>query len=333
MNLKSLIQFLFLINIWPGQISRDGCIKLNVFNIKSLILSCVYLVGAGLCVWRYSVLKLINQTEWNFIEIAMVILNSYPILQVFLAPVYSLALKSLDGWCLNSATESIDMSLKVCKVFFGNVIITIGLFLQMPAFLPHDDPIFWIAIIIIMVPFSIITFGLNMTPLVSIQMLNSELIEMKENLSSKKNVVEIIEKIERTSKAISVPLSQTLIMCQISMILCVYLIVTSTAYANLSLFLVNMIIIILMTMGDLEECYDLIKEIADKAREEACGKSSVKEMMQLMVAAGKLEDTYPFSAMKFFTFERSTVTAMLATTLTYLVVLIQSIPDPQGNGE
>ena len=172
-----------------------------------------------------------------------------------------------------------------------------------------------------------------MSPLVEIAMLKSELLEVLNNQSTTIGIQNTIKTVQRTCKVFSYQISYILTTTQGFLILSIYIAVLNIRYVNIFLFVFSITTTILMTMGDLEECYDLIKEVADKAREEACEKTSVKEMMQLMVAAGKLEDTYPFSAMKFFTFERSTVTAMLATTLTYLVVLIQSIPDPQGNGE
>ena len=49
----------------------------------------------------------------------------------------------------------------------------------------------------------------------------------------------------------------------------------------------------------------------------------VKEMMKLQMAAMELENCVPFTCSKFFSLTRETLTAMVATTLTYLVVLIQ----------
>jgi hypothetical protein len=327
MNLKSLIKFFFLVNIWPGKLEKDGCIKITLVNIKTLIISCVYAVGASLYIWRYTVPELMRHSEWSFVGISMFFCNQYPLTQATHASYLSLALRPLDGWRLNLVAESMDITSKVAWISLGVLATLAGILLQMPEFLPSDDPILWVSMTFLLVPFILATYCVYITPLVEIAMLKSELLEVLEKQSTTTDIQHTIRTVQRTCKAFSYHVSFILTSTQIFLIISIYIAVLNIRYTNIFLFVFSVITTVLMTMGDLEECYDLIKEVSDKAREEACGKASVKEMMQLMVAAGKLEDTYPFSALKFFTFERSTVTAMLATTLTYLVVLIQSIPN------
>ena len=198
--------------------------------------------------------------------------------------------------------------------------------------LPLDCWMLWIAALILVI-LTVIGFGaLNIMPMVCLAYLKSELkliLELKK--ITKVDILNTIKAIEKAERALRHSLVQFLMTMQVLLILVTFTTINNPANINFVLHVTAMVISILKTMGDLEESYDLVKAIANKAKEEACEETSVKEMMKLMVAVGQLEETVPFTAMKFFSFERSTVTAMVATTVTYLVVLMQTfLPAPSG---
>jgi hypothetical protein len=56
-----------------------------------------------------------------------------------------------------------------------------------------------------------------------------------------------------------------------------------------------------------------------------CGVS--REMMEVEYAIARVKEVQPFSGMHFFSVEWSTLTAMFSTTITYLIILVQT-PTP-----
>jgi hypothetical protein len=56
-----------------------------------------------------------------------------------------------------------------------------------------------------------------------------------------------------------------------------------------------------------------------------CGVS--REMVEVEYAIARVKEVQPFSGMHFFSVEWSTLTAMFSTTITYLIILVQT-PTP-----
>ena len=50
----------------------------------------------------------------------------------------------------------------------------------------------------------------------------------------------------------------------------------------------------------------------------------IREMMKLDLAMRRVKETSTFNGMGFFFVDRTTLTAMLSTTVTYLIVLVQN---------
>jgi hypothetical protein len=107
------------------------------------------------------------------------------------------------------------------------------------------------------------------------------------------------------------------------MIFTIYFLVLDIGNFYISFIVVGLIIFIVVFIGQLETCYDLVKELAARAKRESVNAGSMKEMFQMQIAADELKDCCPFTANNFFKLDRETLTAMLATTITYLVVLVQ----------
>lgn len=321
MNLKTFIQCLLCTNIWPGKINKDGKLKFNVFNTKSLIYYCVWAVATGFFLWRYSI-QLISKSEWSYVDYIMMFINNFPWLIAGFGPGICLSLKTFENWSVNSYSMNFSSNIVITILtLFLNLVFVIWQIFQT---LDKDDAIIWIAMVTLMVPYGMSTIGVYTSPVVCIAMLKSEITAITKKQVSLRDIEKTMIKIETFSTFIAIPMMVILSTAQICIILSIYLSFINYMYANFIFLTLNIFLSLMKNFGDLEECYDLIKDLANKAREEACYSRSVKDMMRLMLAAGKLEGMAPFTSMKFFTLERSTLTAMLATTVTYLVVLYQT---------
>ncbi len=110
---------------------------------------------------------------------------------------------------------------------------------------------------------------------------------------------------------------------QLLAIIATYLMISDPSNFFMLLFVLDLSFFLTVFIGKLEHCYDLVRDTAMEIRNESVEAGSVKEMMKLQIAAMELENCVPFTCSKFFSLTRETLTAMVATTLTYLVVLIQ----------
>ena len=110
---------------------------------------------------------------------------------------------------------------------------------------------------------------------------------------------------------------------QVVTIFTIYCLVSDIRNFYFSFYVVGLTIFLVFFIGQLETCYDLVKELAARAKRESVNAGSMKEMFQMQIAADELKACCPFTANNFFKLDRETLTAMLATTITYLVVLMQ----------
>ena len=73
----------------------------------------------------------------------------------------------------------------------------------------------------------------------------------------------------------------------------------------------------------IDECYSLSHDLACKARENSADCKTISEMTKIQAAVKEMEACFPFKPKGYFTVEKSTLTALAANTLTYLIVLLQ----------
>ena len=57
---------------------------------------------------------------------------------------------------------------------------------------------------------------------------------------------------------------------------------------------------------------------------------SIREVLKLDLALQRLKETSTFHGNGYFIVDKTTLTAMLSTTVTYLIVLLQTQPTPDG---
>ena len=157
-------------------------------------------------------------------------------------------------------------------------------------------------------------------PLILREMLKKENEKLMLDQNRINNVMRIIQAFERGICIIGWATIPTI---QILIIFTIYLLVLDIGNFYFSFYVVGVIIFIVFFIGQLETCYDLVKQLAARVKRESVNAGSMKEMFQMQIAADELKDCCPFTANNFFKLDRETLTAMLATTITYLVVLMQ----------
>ncbi len=80
---------------------------------------------------------------------------------------------------------------------------------------------------------------------------------------------------------------------------------------------------VLSLLNQIEECYSLAHDLACKARENSADCKTISEMTKVQAAVQEMEACFPFEPKGYFALEKSTLTALAANTLTYLIVLLQ----------
>ncbi len=150
---------------------------------------------------------------------------------------------------------------------------------------------------------------------------------VEDNLTREKFTIEKIHNhikiINQTAGVISMIGWPCFVLSQVFIILTAFMVVSDFNYFYMYFFVFNLLLLLVVLIGKLEHCYDLIRDAAMKIRNDSVEAATVKEMMKLQIAVMELENCCPFTCNKYFSLTRETLTAMVATTLTYLVVLIQ----------
>ena len=174
-----------------------------------------------------------------------------------------------------------------------------------------------------------VTFGMLSSPvaiLSCIIFIANELdIILNSNSMSVENIKGLICKLRNTSTGIGNISVLFFMALQTSFIFGIYLVLTfkGTFPMYAVMFVAMNHSFILVFLNKIEEIYEQVSQIACKAREESADRKSISEMTKIQAAVIELETCVPFTGMGYFTIEKSTLTAMAANTLTYLIVLIQ----------
>ncbi|XP_023349174.1 uncharacterized protein LOC111717935 [Eurytemora carolleeae] len=87
----------------------------------------------------------------------------------------------------------------------------------------------------------------------------------------------------------------------------------------------GIIFLLLTVVNVLEDLYNLMDEATDKAEDQGLQQLTLREMQRFKIVAAKLRSVGSFTGFGFFTIQRDTLTAMLETTITYIIILFQSI--------
>ena len=320
MELQSIFQFCAKIGFWPFRCENDGKIRivwlyllylvagitlyaLMIYRLTPLFTSMSATpadIGEVMCVIGmvsiYTTPLLIfltlNAFETNLTasKIGICYLEVIGFIAFILTDVFSLMGMRYNLLC-NIANQQLDSILVAGLAFF-------------------EIPVYFSAFLMM------VLICLNLENLVQ-----NEIRREKLTMEAIHKNIKIIKQYERVIRIIGWPM---FLLNQVLIVMGTFMMVSDfKKFYMLLLLVLAQSFFLLVFLGKLENSYDLIRDAAMKIRNESVKAETVKEMMKLQIAAMELENCVPFTCSKFFSLTRETLTAMVATTLTYLVVLIQ----------
>ena len=195
---------------------------------------------------------------------------------VILMPIFSLpsfltVRKYFEGLQLDDKIMNLQIGSEVITVTMFVCINMIGIICQLVIRLPHNDYVLWIATTLLIILVTQCYSGVISLPLACIAYLRSNLISQIENEKvSKEDILSSISLIRRSSNSLAIPLFTSFLSVQILIIFCLYATIHTPANFYCIMYSVAMSLVMLVSMGKLEECYELIEDLANKAREDAC---------------------------------------------------------------
>lgn len=317
------MQLLFTTGIWSGGVDSNGRLAFNFFNKKNIIYSTSYLIGSTLFIWRYTIPTLQEKHDYSFGYVVNLYFVHYILIVQILGICFWTILNKMKSYVLNKRSADLNITSQAIYTVIGITMNTTFMFWIFWHFLPWDI-ILCVSVFILFPMWIVSALNIWISPMAFIALLKSDIIHVKCEILTVETITHLKEQIDQVSKALAYSIAPMLASCQIFIVVCVYLCIKDINNIMYMLMALAMTIFIYKVLTDLEDCYEMIDEVVKKAKRDACEAATIKEMMALIVEAELLKETCPFSAARFFTLELSTMTAMLATTLTYLVVLLQS---------
>ncbi len=195
---------------------------------------------------------------------------------VILMPIFSLpsfltVRKYFEGLQLDDKIMDLQIGSEVITIIVFVCFNMIGIICQLVIRLPHNDPVLWIATSLLIILVTQCYSGVISLPLACIAYLRSNLMSQIGNEKvSKEDILSAISLIRRTSSSLEIPLFTSFISVQVLIIFCLYSTIHTPANFYCIMYSVAMSLVMLVSMGKLEECYELIEDLANKAREDAC---------------------------------------------------------------
>ena len=140
------------------------------------------------------------------------------------------------------------------------------------------------------------------------------------------DIENIQEKYETMKLGLQLPMLMLFTLLQICFILSISLAITMPKYCVLTSLCLGMLIIIGSLVWAIEDVYAMLAAFGLKADKSVLQAASYREMARLQKALDRLEGSGKASGWGFFEVDRSTLTAMLSTTLTYTIIMYQMAP-------
>ncbi len=323
MNLSTLIHLLFTTSVWSGEVDSDGRLAFNFFNKKNFIYIGVYAMGCVLFIWRYTIPLLQENHDYSLHNVYELIWVHYIIMNQTMVIFNKLIMKKMNGYIMNKISADLTITSQVIFTVIGLTMSGIFIIWLMLRSLPLDI-FLWVSVLLLIPTWAISVVNVWLSPMACVALLKADIVHMMQGIVTVKSINQLKEQIDLVANVLVYFIVPILAICQIFIIFSFFISIYDINKFMYMLTALFMSIFSYKVLADLEDCYDKIEEVVQKAKRDACGAATIKEMMTLMIEADSLKETHPFSASRFFTFELSTMTAMLATTLTYLVVLLQS---------
>ena len=159
---------------------------------------------------------------------------------------------------------------------------------------------------------------------------------MDQQTTGVEDIKNIQEKYDTMKSGLQLALLLFFTFLQIGIILSITLVIMVPIYLVLISFCLGMIITTGTLVYQVEQVYEMLAEFSMKAEESLLQAASYRvDMMRFQKALDRLEGSGKASGFGFFEVDRTTLTSMLSTTLTYTIIMMQFGPGPTdqaGNG-
>ncbi|XP_023343395.1 uncharacterized protein LOC111712875 [Eurytemora carolleeae] len=312
----------------PVSEDENGCIRINLFEPVFLVLLVVRCMFIGAYLYFVSIYAL--QQEMFILNTVLLSINVLASCGTFF---YSSLLIALAAERLgnNTFTGKSHITLKTfIAIITPQLLYAAGCVLnQLPLF---TLDISWVSKCVL----SITLIFVNSLALIDIFLLVSTCylwvldfkMKIAELLNQDKATIQInnFEKINNDYLSLKHALEPATFaefsFVQLLCVVSVYLAFKGNIY-NLLQF-ISMLMILVLMVRVLSDLYELMEKVADKAEEVGLEQSNLRSMFRYKQMSGKMRRAGLFTGLGYFTIEFSTITALLATTLTYLIVLLQS---------
>ena len=322
---------MFWTKLWPVKLNSDGKIVKDLFHPAFILQIISYLVCVPVVFYFiWPGLKLVDYSKLSSILATMILCSIY-LTPLTVKMILLSAISPMDASICDSKTEIPNIFI---YEMLGNVLLAVVLTVtthvqQMPnisCLFITDYIIFFICLFVVNLHFvaAQLTNGtfVQCSALYMKSTLKTMLDENETSVDCLRRLTGMLRKVSMAIGKFSVNLFMPL---QISFIFGFYLMVTYNSIFPVFAvtFLATNYFIMHILLNKIEEVYELVHQTACKARDKSAESKSISEMMKIQAAVVELEACVPFTGLGYFTIEKSTLTAMAANTLTYLIVLVQ----------
>ncbi len=332
MKLDKIVRFLVATKTWPVKVSADGKLKSNILNPVTLIINVLYIV-AIIGVIYFSAMTEISFEKLSHVidSLVMPMFSGFGVFPIFQA-LLTVSVSRLDTSIFNSTAN-----VKVCTLvpmfivlfLFSTSMISFQIRLvKFKTDLTDAEQILaWICLIFVDSFHILIEFGILFFFSLCCALLKEKLVEVSRlntiNSDDLKSLTHCANNVNAALDSISPPM---FFMLQVAIISAMYLVIVNmkdTFPFSSVIFCLCLLIFVNDFLNKLDGCYILAESISCKAKEELAGCKSMSEVLVMQAAISEMESCFPFTAMRYFSLERSTLISMAANTLTYIIVLVQ----------
>ncbi len=329
MQLQKFVEIMIKTKLWPVKVDSDGTYKQDLMHTAVLVPFILAL--AALCVVLYFTYPGLIFRDWSkmskIIDFIMVCILVLSVPVIFTT---SSSMQTLGSLLFNTGTTlpaRFFKKLLVLIVLFAAQMISIEImvFPEPLCSSTLDHFIYWTSLVFLNLYLILNAVGMTSLEISTlfffVDALEAAILKIQPSSEDLKCIKDYALKLSLFFDSL---MTSGFLFVQISFIFAGYMIVIQEVFPWHALFqfLYNLYGIITM-LNLIEECYSLAQDLACKTRENAANCKTISEMTRIQAAVIEMESCFPFKPKGYFTMEKSTLTALAANTLTYLIVLLQ----------
>ena len=332
MKLGKIVRYLVVSKTWPVKKCADGKLKSNILNPVTLVINMLYIVAIISVIYFSAITEIRFEKLSHVIDsFVMPIFSGFGVFPFFQA-LLTVSVSRLDTNILNSTANLSTCSvMTVFLVLFLFTTSMISFQIRLVKFktdLTDAEQLFaWIGLIFVDCFHIYIEFGLLFFFTLCCTLLKDKLVEVNsQNSLNQGDLKSITHCANLVNAALDLTCPPIFFVLQVAIISAMYLVIVNmkvTFPFSSVIFCLCLLIFVNDFLNKLDECYILAESISCRAKEELAGCKSMSEVLAMQAAITELESCFPFTAMRYFSLERSTLISLAANTLTYIIVLVQ----------